>query len=667
MAAWRARPLIISVSGATQRRITISPPTRTRLETETIRDRVFKVEEGEEEEIDIYDMEAKEWGFLLREMFGDRLGTGDYGHLTIEHTGMLFRRFRSFSKYSNQGFEALHRLQRQVYTRATNHDAKLPGKSLEDILIHHYAEKLLFFRLCVTNAIECHNEGKPFHFRGCGWKKNICPMLNDDIRWLHLMKDLSASIMGDDYLQYYFDKNSGVKIVEDMIPHAIYNHEEWEAEYGLKMKKHHCMTIGNESKEPPVKKRKSKKCLFSSDNDGTQDTKTDTSPKVIPSKPNGFQLDSPVNSLSSNRNLKLCQSNMMATRCQLANIILPPSKRIGNNDIEIILCPATVPYSDPYSITCIPSKTSLEYSEKLIADLHKSNTANIQGISFRTIGTFHPDHLSVFHKFHQVQEISNDVSFEVQWLNIDDGLDKEDIIKLSSALWDNKPSKVIIAITLAYTLAIDTTSFASLVGERYLDNMTIDVCLNKYMWELKGQNSALATLVVPTLVWTWESANNHQHLKTQIESCITHCQISTTHNLQIIIPVYMASLKHWGIVYVDFSQRQMHFDDGLRKNIPRGLQRSLQHILDAFHEVIPGTNAKWWNNSATFNRLGMPRQDSRDALQNNQGSGSCGIGVILAGRDLMAKGNSAIHNFTWNFGQSRLLRKNLMLKILQWS
>lgn len=76
-----------------------------------------------------FSSQAKEWGFLLREVFGDRLGTGDYGHLTIEHTSMLFRRFRSFTRYSNQGFEALHRMQRQSYARATNHDGKAFGKS----------------------------------------------------------------------------------------------------------------------------------------------------------------------------------------------------------------------------------------------------------------------------------------------------------------------------------------------------------------------------------------------------------------------------------------------------------------------------------------------------------------------------------------------------------
>ena len=67
--------------------------------------------------------QCKEWGFLLLEMFGTSLGTGNYGHLTVEDVPMLFRRHRSFHHLSNQGFEAAHKLQRQLYTRATSHDS----------------------------------------------------------------------------------------------------------------------------------------------------------------------------------------------------------------------------------------------------------------------------------------------------------------------------------------------------------------------------------------------------------------------------------------------------------------------------------------------------------------------------------------------------------------
>ena len=70
----------------------------------------------------MFQFQSKLWGFLLRHLFGTTLGTGDYGHLTIDHSAMLLRLHRSFSKYSNQGFEASHKVHRALYSRATCHD-----------------------------------------------------------------------------------------------------------------------------------------------------------------------------------------------------------------------------------------------------------------------------------------------------------------------------------------------------------------------------------------------------------------------------------------------------------------------------------------------------------------------------------------------------------------
>jgi len=55
-------------------------------------------------------------------VFGCNLGTADYGHITTEHASMLFRNHLSLREYSNQGFEAAHSLQRQLYSKATSHD-----------------------------------------------------------------------------------------------------------------------------------------------------------------------------------------------------------------------------------------------------------------------------------------------------------------------------------------------------------------------------------------------------------------------------------------------------------------------------------------------------------------------------------------------------------------
>ena len=70
-----------------------------------------------------FKFQCKEWGFLLKpELFGVHLGAGDYGHLVIYHSAMLLRQFRSLYKYSGKGFEASHKLHRNLYSKAKNYD-----------------------------------------------------------------------------------------------------------------------------------------------------------------------------------------------------------------------------------------------------------------------------------------------------------------------------------------------------------------------------------------------------------------------------------------------------------------------------------------------------------------------------------------------------------------
>ena len=57
----------------------------------------------------------------MRHLFGVTLGTGDYGHLTIDNSDMLLRLHHSLARYSNQGFEASHKVYQALSSRATNH------------------------------------------------------------------------------------------------------------------------------------------------------------------------------------------------------------------------------------------------------------------------------------------------------------------------------------------------------------------------------------------------------------------------------------------------------------------------------------------------------------------------------------------------------------------
>ncbi|KAK3736982.1 hypothetical protein QZH41_015632, partial [Actinostola sp. cb2023] len=176
----------------------------------TLRDKVFG--EEDQEEIDIHEIECKEWGHLLKHLFGVHLGTGDYGHLTIDHSAMLLREFGSLYKYSGQGFEASHKLHRQLFSKATNHDSSGPGHSLNQILTHWYATELMSLRYAFRNAKECiflkcnmqlvtiadvHYQllvdvsnmmtslrKRCFKFRGFGWKSKDAPKWSsEDVTW----------------------------------------------------------------------------------------------------------------------------------------------------------------------------------------------------------------------------------------------------------------------------------------------------------------------------------------------------------------------------------------------------------------------------------------------------------------------------------------------------
>ncbi|CAB4042260.1 Hypothetical predicted protein, partial [Paramuricea clavata] len=113
---------------------------------------------------------CKEWGFHLHDTFGPLLGTGDYGHLIIEHASMLMRTFGSMREFSNQEFESSHKVNRRLYQQAANHNIQAKDSSVKQILTHVYIDKLLFLRLPLKKAFECFQAEKEFYFRGCGWK-----------------------------------------------------------------------------------------------------------------------------------------------------------------------------------------------------------------------------------------------------------------------------------------------------------------------------------------------------------------------------------------------------------------------------------------------------------------------------------------------------------------
>lgn len=200
------------------------------------RAKVFK--ETEQGEIDLFDIKCKEWGFLLKELFGSSLGTGDYGHLTIDHAPMLMRKFLSMTEFSQQGFEAAHKDQRQLWLKASSHDQHGEASSIDQMLVHFYSEKMLFFRYCVREALNS-IKGKTskqqnsynFHFRGCGWKQKDMTWDTDEINWIRIMDKLMTMMFGGDFLDYDYDEKKICFVVDEYMPKYAYNRDDWLSEY----------------------------------------------------------------------------------------------------------------------------------------------------------------------------------------------------------------------------------------------------------------------------------------------------------------------------------------------------------------------------------------------------------------------------------------------------
>ena len=83
-------------------------------------------------------------------------------------------------------------------------------------------------------------------------------------------------------------------------------------------------------------------------------------------------------------------------------------------------------------------------------------------------------------------------------------------------------------------------------------------------------------------------------------------------------------------------------------------------MLGGFKALSHDAIADQWNLSLPLPRINMPVQS-----QSGIGAGSCGVGVILAIRDIIAS-RSCLPSFNWTFDDMANLRKQLMALILHW-
>lgn len=139
--------------------------------------------------------------------------------------------------YSQQGFEASHKDQRQLWLKASSHDCKGEATSIEQMLVHFYAEKILFLRYCLQEALRVIQAGKAgqnifsFHFRGCGWKKKTANWDEDEQVWVKVMNQLLTLMYGKEFFVYEYNEKKVCMVADDSRPTFKYSAEQWNEEY----------------------------------------------------------------------------------------------------------------------------------------------------------------------------------------------------------------------------------------------------------------------------------------------------------------------------------------------------------------------------------------------------------------------------------------------------
>lgn len=277
------------------------------------------------------------------------------------------------------------------------------------------------------------------------------------------------------------------------------------------------------------------------------------------------------------------------------------------------------------------------------------------------LGQFSKQGLRILKKYCYVSETKQKVSEEARWL-AEVNCTQGEFELFQSALWNKPMSSPILVLDHK---AVDVLSFSDVVGERYIDSFVIDVSISKYIEESssKGQDF---TLYLPTeffqLMQVQDKDFKLQKIKDKRAS-----HLSLFDNVyQMLVLVFMAN--HWGLIYVDFADKQLHFDDRLNSVVPPIVLPFVKDTLGLLLELCPhhpSLQTKFWHSIKGFTGFGMPCQLPVDDKM--IGVGSCGTGVIMAARDFIRNGPAAVNNIQWRYPNMHIHRKELMLQILRWA
>lgn len=462
----------------------------------------------------------------------------------------------------------------------------------------------------------------------------------DDANWISAVDNLFTKTFGEDFLVYKWDKAlKSVIISPESIPAFNCDRNTWED----------ALKLLSPSAE--------------SDSTGPPNTFVSSSNSAVPLK-GGDDLDlnqvlptpsSKIVSLPSNKvpsystGLRAC-TNKAATRCQLSLLNLPPVVQFQDDEVELVIDARRL--SNPLVLGVRPSESTIRKCQELICQATDEDDEPDVALKLGNQGVFHRHALKIWQRALLATDLKHKVTEEGQWLSKSCALTASQSEEVASLLFNSKPQEEVLRFG---NIIIDVNDVSTLVGERYLTGFVIDGACLKYCEE--AQASGAQSLFLPSLVQTWASSGDRNFLCSKLKPFIS---ARVQNQIQWLLTPILVNNNHWGLLCLNMVSSQAYFDDGLKVNPPMNICAIIQILSEAVNLALPNLQQPKWDDVPPIQRFGMPLQPLT-----GEGCGSCGMGVILAGKDFLSSG-ARIPSFSWCFQEMTKHRQHLLHQFVQW-
>ena len=185
-------------------------------------------------------------------------------------------------------------------------------------------------------------------------------------------------------------------------------------------------------------------------------------------------------------------------------------------------------------------------------------------------------------------------------------------------------------------------------GERYLSDEIINLLIQSYCDRANAKHHSCRYKLLPSFLSVGEVS------KKLIENI---CKAEEMNEIEVLfLPIHMLQ-RHWGLAIFSVSEQTVFFDDGYHCPVSEDLRCRTKTILSVIAECtkLAKFQPLRWNEIQRF-KVPMPDQPQNSEI----GSGSCGVSVICAARDVCNR----LDSFTWTYQDAPQLRAQLMVELI---